>query len=64
MKTLIVFLLLVGIIFIVQGYYEDKLKKVKKSKTIIKKIPVNVYEENMNGSEFIDYQFKSLPEKI
>ena len=64
MKTLIVFLLLSGIIFIIQGYYDDKLKKMKKSKTIIKHIPLNVYENNMNGSEFIDYQFKSLPEKI
>lgn len=64
MKTLVVFLLLVGIIFIIQGYYQDKLTKLKKSKIITKHIPVNVYENQMNGSEFIDYQFKSLPEKI
>jgi hypothetical protein len=64
MKTLVVFLLLVGIIFIIQGYYQDKLTKLKKSKIITKHIPVNVYENQMNGTEFIDYQFKSLPEKI
>lgn len=64
MKTLIVFLLLVGIIFIIQGYYQDKLNKLEKSKIITKHIPVNVYENRMNGTEFIDYQFKSLPEKI
>jgi hypothetical protein len=64
MKTLVVFLLLVGIIFIIQGYYQDKLTKLQKSKIITKHIPVNVYENQMNGTEFIDYQFKSLPEKI
>lgn len=64
MKTLIVFLLLLGIIFIIQGYYDNKLKKVKKSKTIVQYMPLNVYEDRMNGSEFIDYQFKSLSEKI
>ena len=56
--------MLIGVIFIIQGYYQDKLNKVKKTKTIIKYMPLNVYEDKMNGSDFIDYQFKSLPEKI
>lgn len=64
MKTLIVFLFLIGIIFIIQSYYSEKLEKVQKSKTIFKYVPLNVYEGKMNGIELIDNHFKSQFERI
>tara|TARA_E500000331_G_C17233763_1_gene703825 strand:- start:964 stop:1161 length:198 start_codon:yes stop_codon:yes gene_type:complete len=60
MKIVVAFLIFVGILFIVQGYYHNKLEKVKKSKTIIKKVPI----ADLDGVDFIDYQFRSTPEKI
>tara|TARA_B000000477_G_C6087682_1_gene226196 strand:- start:525 stop:743 length:219 start_codon:yes stop_codon:yes gene_type:complete len=64
MKNVILLLLFIGILVIVQGYYENKLSSVKKEKTIIKYVPLHVYEGKMNGSESINNQFKSSFEKI
>ena len=64
MKNVILLLLFIGILVIVQGYYENKLSAVKKEKTITKYVPLHVYEGKMNGSESIDNQFKSSFEKI
>lgn len=64
MKSLILTLLFIGIIIIIQGYYEQKLKNEKSKKIIKKYIPLNIYEQKMNGSEFIINQFKSSFEKI
>ena len=60
MKIVVAFLIFVGIFFIVQGYYQKKLDKVKKTKTIIKKVPM----DELEGADFLDYQFKTTPEKI
>lgn len=60
MKIVIAFLIFIGIIFIVQGYYQRKLDKVKKSKTVIKRVPIN----ELDGADFLDFQFRSTPEKI
>ena len=64
MKNVILLLLFIGILVIVQGYYENKLSSVKKEKTITKYVPLHVYEGKMNGSESINNQFKSSFEKI
>jgi hypothetical protein len=64
MKSLILTLLFIGIIIIIQGYYQQKLNNEKSKKIIKKYIPLNIYEQKMNGSEFIINQFKSSFEKI
>ena len=64
MKLLVLTILFIGIILIVQGYYMDKLQKTEDKKVITKYVPLHVYEEQMSGSEMIDYQFKSSFEKI
>jgi hypothetical protein len=64
MKTFVIFVLLLGIIFIMQGYYNKKIETIEKKKVIIKYIPLNIYEGNMNGEESIDNHFKSQFEKI
>lgn len=60
MKIVVAFLIFIGVLFIVQGYYQRKLDKVKKSKTIIRRIPIN----ELDGADFLDFQFQSTPEKI
>lgn len=64
MKNLILLLLFIGILLIVQGYYENKISKIKSEKVIKKYVPLHVYEGKMNGSESIDNQFKSAFYKI
>jgi len=64
MKNVVLLLLFIGILVIVQGYYEGKIHKVKSKKTITKYIPLHIYEGKMNGSDMIDNQFKSSYEKI
>jgi|TARA_B100001142_G_C14158492_1_gene587507 hypothetical protein len=64
MKNVVLLLLFIGILVIVQGYYEGKIKKVKSKKVITKYIPLHVYEGKMSGEEMITNQFKSSYEKI
>jgi|OM-RGC.v1.035451898 hypothetical protein len=64
MKSLVLIILFIAIIIIIQGYYEQKLQNEKSKKIIKKYIPLNIYEQKMNGSEFIINQFKSSFEKI
>lgn len=64
MKNVILLLVFIGILVIVQGYYENKISNVKKQKTVVKYVPLHVYEGKMNGAESIDNQFKSSFEKI
>lgn len=64
MRLLVLTLLFIGIIIIVQGYYQEKLEKVEKEKTVTKYIPLHVYEDRMSGSEMIENQFKTSFEKI
>lgn len=64
MKNVILLLVFIGILVIVQGYYENKINNVKKQQTVVKYVPLHTYEGKMNGAESIDNQFKSSFEKI
>jgi hypothetical protein len=64
MKLLVLTILFIGIIVIIQGYYMDKLEKSEDKKVITKYVPLHVYENQMSGTEMIDYQFKTSFEKI
>lgn len=64
MKNVILLLVFIGILVIVQGYYETKISNVKKQQTVVKYVPLHTYEGKMNGAESIDNQFKSSFEKI
>jgi len=44
MKNVILLLVFIGILVIVQGYYENKISSVKKQKTITKYVPLHTYE--------------------
>lgn len=64
MKLVVLFILFLGILVVVQGYYMKQLNDVKGEKTVTKYVPLSVFEGRMNGSEMIDYQFKSQFQKI
>jgi hypothetical protein len=64
MKNVILLLVFIGILVIVQGYYENKISNVRNQQTVVKYVPLHVYEGKMNGVESIDNQFKSSFEKI
>lgn len=60
MKSIAIFLLFVGVVLIIQGYYQN-ISACPKPKTIIKYVPRAEYEdENQN----LDTYFKGMFENI
>ena len=50
MKAIAIFLLFIGSILIIQGYYANK-SVCKKDKVIVKYIPRSIYEEQLKPEE-------------
>jgi hypothetical protein len=63
MKAIAVFLLFIGSIMIIQGYYNNK-SVCKKDKVIVKYIPRSVYEEQLKPEESLQTFYKSMFEDI
>lgn len=63
MKAIAIFLLFLGMILIVKGYYSNKYKNINEPKVIIKYIPRSEYEEQMSPQEKLDDFYKGLFEK-
>jgi hypothetical protein len=59
MKAIAIFLLFIGTIFVIQGYYSQE-KSCPQPKTIIKYIPRSTYEEQLSGSENLKVFYKSM----
>ena len=52
MKTLVIFVLFIGMFLIIQGVYDEKLKAAEDKKQIVYKfIPRTYYEEQLQDSE-------------
>jgi hypothetical protein len=64
MKAIAIFLLFIGTILIVQGYYSKKDNKCEKEKVIIKYIPRSVYEDQMKPEESLETYYKGMFENI
>ena len=64
MKAIAIFLLFIGTILIVQGYYSKKYNKCEKEKVIIKYIPRSVYEDQMKPEENLETYYKGMFENI
>ena len=63
MKAVAVFLLFLGMFFIVQGYYSNKTSnRCKKSTTQIKYVPRSVYAEQIAAgtNDAVTRQFKGM----
>ena len=63
MKSIAIFLLFVGSLLIVQGYYSKKMI-CKKDKVLIKYVPRSVYEEQMTPEESLQIFYKSMFEDV
>ena len=63
MKAIAVFLLFIGSIMIIQGYYNNK-SVCKKDKVVVKYVPRSVYEEQLKPEESLQTFYKSMFEDI
>jgi len=63
MKAIAIFILFIGCLLIIQGFYSNK-KICKKDKVIIKYVPRNVYEEQMNPTESLQTFYKGMFDDI
>ena len=62
MKSIAIFLLFVGTVLVIQGYYSN-LANCPKSKTVIKYVPRSVYEDQMSADESLNSYYKGIFEK-
>jgi hypothetical protein len=63
MKPIAIFLLFIGSLMIIQGYYNNK-SVCKKDKVIVKYIPRSVYEEQLKPEESLQTFYKGMFEDI
>lgn len=65
MKAISVFLLFLGTILVLQGYYEHQSKLAcPKQKETVKVVPMSVYEQQLSPSESLSKYFKSMFEDV
>ena len=63
MKAIAIFLLFIGSIMIIQGYYNNK-SVCKKDKVVVKYVPRSVYEEQLKPKESLQTFYKGMFEDI
>jgi hypothetical protein len=63
MKSISIFLLFIGIILIIQGYYSN-LSACPSPKTIIRYVPRTIYEDQMTPGESLTSFYKGMFEDI
>ena len=59
MKAIAIFLLFIGSILVIQGYYNNK-SVCKKDKVIVKYIPRSIYEEQLKPEESLQTFYKGM----
>lgn len=62
MKSIALFILFVGTVLIIKGYYENKYKKIanENNKTVIKYLPISEYEQTLTPSEELNQFYKGM----
>ena len=63
MKSIAIFLLFIGSILIIQGYYKHKYNNCNKVQTVIKYVPRTLYEEQLSDSEKLNEFYSSMFEQ-
>jgi hypothetical protein len=63
MKAIAIFLLFIGSIMIIQGYYNNK-SVCKKDKVVVKYIPRSVYEEQLKPEESLQTFYRGMFEDV
>lgn len=65
MKAIAVFLLFLGTILVLQGYYDQRFEtSCPPARKEVKLVPMSVYEEQLKPSESLSKQFKSMFEDV
>lgn len=61
MKAIAVFLLFLGTLLVLQGYYDQKMKmSCPAPKTEVKLVPMSIYEQQMKPEESLTTFYKSM----
>lgn len=62
MKSIALFILFVGAILIIKGYYENKYRKIatENNKTFIKYLPISEYEQTLSPQEELEKFYKGM----
>ena len=62
MKSIALFILFVGSILIIKGYYENKYRKMANdsNKTVIKFLPISEYEQTLTPQEELEKFYKGM----
>jgi hypothetical protein len=60
MKAIAIFILFLGMILIVKGYYSKKYQKLAQPKVIIKYIPRSEYEEQLSDEQRLNDFYKGM----
>ena len=62
MKSIALFILFVGTVLIVKGYYENKYRKMANdsNKTVIKFLPISEYEQTLTPQEELEKFYKGM----
>ena len=63
MKAIAIFLLFIGFLLIIQGYYNQK-KICKKDKVVVKYVPRSIYEDQLKPAESLQTFYKSMFEDV
>lgn len=63
MKAIAIFLLFIGSLLIIQGYYSNK-KTDQKEKVLIKYIPRSIYEDQLSPQQNLISFYRSMFEDI
>jgi hypothetical protein len=62
MKSIAIFLLFVGTVLIIQGYYSN-MAACPNPKPVIKYVPRSTYEEQLSGYDNVENTFQYMFEK-
>lgn len=60
MKSIAIFILFLGMIFVIKGYYSKKYKKLAQPKVIVKYIPRSEYEEQLSDEQRLGDFYKGM----
>jgi hypothetical protein len=63
MKGIAIFLLFLGVVLIIQGYYSN-IAACPKPKTIVKYVPRSFYEEQLSDNNKLTDMYKGMFENI
>lgn len=64
MKSIAIFILFLGTILVVQGYYSHKYSKMNEPKIVVKYIPRSEYEDIMTDEQRLGEFYKSMFEDV